>query len=324
MNTRLQVEHPVTEIVNGVDLVELQLAVSGQLALGTARVDPADLEPRHAMEARIYAEDAFGGFLPQAGRATTVRWPVDARVDHALESGQVVSTAYDPMLGKVIVAGRDREEARRRLVAALDETAILGLTTNTGFLRVLAASEEFATPGGIDTAWLDRHEVPAPDRAEARAIAARLWLDAHTDRRGPFAGDGFRIGGPPAPLLVELDEPATPAPHVPDGVVARVGDHEVELAHHGERFVFARPDASAAHEAVADGTITSPMPGTVLDVRVAEGEAVEEGQVLGVVEAMKMELALRAPYAGTVTRVAAMTGAQVALGALLFEVSAHE
>ncbi|WP_278258099.1 hypothetical protein [Nocardioides convexus] len=157
----------------------------------------------HAIEARIYAEDAFGGFLPQAGRATTVHWPASARVDHALESGQVVSTSYDPMLGKVIVAGPNRESARRALVAALDDTAILGLTTNTGFLRVLVAGAEFAEPGGIDTAWLDRNDVPQPDPAPARAIAARLWLDAYAEPAGPFAGDGFRMGGDPRPPAVE-------------------------------------------------------------------------------------------------------------------------
>ncbi|HWU20348.1 MAG TPA: biotin carboxylase N-terminal domain-containing protein [Nocardioides sp.] len=320
MNTRLQVEHPVTELANGgVDLVAAQLAVAGHAALGTAE---AEREPVHAMEARIYAEDAFGGFLPQAGRATTVSWPTDARVDHALESGQVVSTSYDPMLGKVIVSGGDREEARRLLVAALDDTAILGLTTNTGFLRVLAASEEFAEPGGIDTAWLDRNEVPAPDPAPAREIAARLWLDAHRDHGGPFAGDGFRMGGPAEPAVVDFDEPADPAAVVPANLVSRVTAHEVELALHGQRYVFTRPDASADHgTGPADGTIVSPMPGTVLDVRVAPGDAVTEGQVLGVVEAMKMELALKAPYDGVVTEVGAAVAQQVALGAMLFVVT---
>ncbi|HJQ05549.1 MAG TPA: biotin carboxylase N-terminal domain-containing protein [Nocardioides sp.] len=316
MNTRLQVEHPVTEIVNGVDLVALQLAVAAG-----GRIPGGSTVSGCAMEARVYAEDAFGGFLPQAGRATTVSWPDSARVDHALASGQVVSTSYDPMLGKVIVTGRDREEARHRLVAALDETAILGLTTNTGFLRALAASEEFARPGGIDTAWLDRNEVPAPDSAPAREIAARLWLDAHREHAGPFAGDGFRMGGPAEPAVVDLDEPATPAASVPSGLVSRVTDHEVELALHGQRYVFVRPDASTDHgTGAADGTIVSPMPGTVLDVRVAPGDAVSEGQVLGVVEAMKMELALKAPYDGVVTEVGAAVAQQVALGATLFVV----
>ncbi len=323
MNTRLQVEHPVTEIHSGTDLVALQLGVAAGEPLP---FDQSGLRfYDHAIEARIYAEDAFGGFLPQAGRATVVRWPASARVDHALESGQVVSTSYDPMLGKVIVSGPTREAARRALVAALDETAILGLTTNTGFLRVLAAGAEFAEPGGIDTAWLDRHEVPAPDSAPARAVAARLWLDAHTAPAGPFAGDGFRMGAAPLAPVVELDEPAAPAARAPEGVVARVTEHQVELAHHGQRHVFTRPDASADHGAAAgDGTVVAPMPGTVLDVRVAPGEQVTEGQVLGVVEAMKMELALKAPYDGTVASVGAGPGQQVALGAVLFVVETAE
>src|SRR4051794_17127894 len=141
MNTRLQVEHPVTELVTGVDLVELQLRVASGEELPFTQ-DEISLEG-HAIEARVYAEDSFGGFLPQAGTAELVRWPFETpgswapqeppfgvRVDAALESGQVVSTAYDPMLGKVIARGRDREDARRRLVAALDDTAVLGFTTN--------------------------------------------------------------------------------------------------------------------------------------------------------------------------------------------------
>ncbi|WP_182378365.1 biotin carboxylase N-terminal domain-containing protein [Nocardioides sp. WS12] len=334
MNTRLQVEHPVTEIHSGTDLVALQLSVAAgePLPFDQAGVAFGD----HALEARIYAEDAFGGFLPQAGTATTVRWPDSVvevraeraskpRVDHALESGQVVSTSYDPMLGKVIVRGKDRETARRRLVVALDDTVILGLTTNTGFLRALADSPEFAEPGGIDTAWLDRHEVPRPDPTPAREIAARLWLDANSAADGPFVGDGFRMGSAPVIPTVEFDERATPVARVPEGTVARVDLHGVELAHHGQRYVFVRPDATTDHGAAAsDGTILAPMPGTVLDVRVAEGDQVTEGTVLGVIEAMKMELALKAPYDGTVASVAAVTGQQVALGAMLFVVEAEE
>ncbi|WP_436701055.1 acetyl/propionyl/methylcrotonyl-CoA carboxylase subunit alpha [Nocardioides sp. BYT-33-1] len=329
MNTRLQVEHPVTEIHSGTDLVALQIAVAAGDPLP---FDQAGVRFRdHAIEARIYAEDAFGGFLPQAGTATVVSWPAAARVDHALESGQVVSTSYDPMLGKVIVSGATREAARRALVAALDDTAVLGLTTNTGFLRVLAAGEEFAVPGGIDTAWLDRHEVPAPDPAPARAAAARIWLDANTAADGPFAGDGFRMGGSAAPVVVEFTDGAvtlSPARRPSSRglgptarMTSRVSAHRVELAHEGQRYVFDRPDAAADHGAAAgDGTIVAPMPGTVLDVKVAVGDTVAEGDVLGVVEAMKMELALKAPYAGTVTAVGASTGQQVALGAELFVV----
>lgn len=324
MNTRLQVEHPVTEEVTGVDLVQLQLLVAAGEPLPLAQ---EEVSPHcHAMEARVYAEDPYAGFLPQAGRASVVAWPATARVDHALASGQVVSTSYDPMLGKVIVRGPDRETARRRLVAALDDTAILGLTTNTGFLRALAASAEFSEPGGIDTAWLDRTELPAPDPTDAREVAARLWLEANTSGSGPFAADGFRLGAPGAPVVVEFEDgvvglSVTDGPLSPLRPPAIVTPHGVELAHRGQRFVFERPDAAADHGvAIGDGTVVAPMPGTVLDVRVAEGAPVAAGDVLGVVEAMKMELALKAPYDGVVSSVTATIGQQVALGAPLFVV----
>jgi acetyl-CoA/propionyl-CoA carboxylase biotin carboxyl carrier protein len=348
MNTRLQVEHPVTELVTGVDLVELQLRVASGEELPFTQ-DDVTLNG-HAIEARVYAEDSFAGFLPQAGTAELVRWPADARVDHALQSGQVVSTSYDPMLGKVIAHGRDREEARRRLVAALDDTAVLGFTTNVGFLRVLAASDEFRD-ATIDTAWLDHAEVPAPDPDLARTIAAWVpaMLAAEYGDHGPFRSDGFRLSADPAPTRVELDRVVLVdrARGLVDDVpvtqfsaerhlvrlevagrrvqaVVNATAHAVEVVVEGQRFVFERPDPFAgAGAAVGEGSLTAPMPGTLLAVDVAEGDAVEEGQRLGVLEAMKMELALKAPFAGTVTTVGAETGEQVALGAVLFEVEAN-
>ncbi|WP_322938720.1 acetyl/propionyl/methylcrotonyl-CoA carboxylase subunit alpha [Nocardioides bizhenqiangii] len=322
MNTRLQVEHPVTEEVTGLDLVQLQLLVAAGHPL------PFDQESvhesGHAMEARVYAEDAYHGFLPQAGRATLVQWPTGrpgTRVDQALESGQVVSTSFDPMLGKVIGSGRDREQARNVLINALDETVILGLTTNTGFLRELAASDAFAK-GEIDTAWLDRNQVEPPDPAPARELAAHAWQQAHARPDGPFASDGFRLGAPAAPVRVDFEDGSVVLHGPPDRLPpAIVTAHTVELAHHGQRYVFTRPDAAADHGPEAgDGTVVAPMPGTVLDVRVAEGDTVSSGDVLGTVEAMKMELALKAPYDGVVTTVAAATGDQVALGSPLFTV----
>ncbi|GAB7007552.1 biotin carboxylase N-terminal domain-containing protein [Nocardioides sp. AN3] len=328
MNTRLQVEHPVTEetiLVRGrrLDLVELQLRVAAGEPLGLTQDEVGT--DGHSIEVRVYAEDAYHGYLPQAGRATVVEWPraFGVRVDHALESGQVVSTSYDPMLGKVIVRAGDREAARRGLIAALDETVILGITTNTGFLRQLLATDLFEQ-AAIHTAWLDANPLAAPDASAARRAAAWAWYRHQQQVGGPFASDGFRLGGPAAPLTIELDELVELEGPPPQPTPAVVSPHGVELADRGQRFVFTRPDPAAAHETVSDGTVASPMPGTVLDVRVAEGDAVEEGQVLGVVEAMKMELALKAPYAGTVTRVGASVGAQVALGALLFEVAASE
>ena len=348
MNTRLQVEHPVTESVvriagTELDLVEQQLSVAAGEALAF-RQDDVTLAG-HAIEARVYAEDSFGGFLPQAGTTSLVRWPSDVRVDHALESGQAVSTSYDPMLGKVIAHGPDRETARQALIRALDATAILGLTTNAGFLRALVASDEFRD-ATIDTAWLDHHDVPAPDPHVPRVMAA--WVTAMlaaTDTGHPFQSDGFRLGGDPAPTLVELDRDVVVdrAAGTVDGVPVRqlsaenhvleleIDGHRVravvnvqpdivEVSHQGQRFVLTGPDWLADHADVSDGTITAPMPGTVLEVTVADGDTVAEGQVLGMMEAMKMELSLKAPYAGRVTAVGAVAGEQVALGATLFVV----
>jgi 3-methylcrotonyl-CoA carboxylase alpha subunit/acetyl-CoA/propionyl-CoA carboxylase biotin carboxyl carrier protein len=271
------------------------------------------------------------------------------RVDQALGSNQVVSTAYDPMLGKVIATGADREAARLALVAALDDTAILGLTTNTGFLRAIVAGEEFRD-ATIDTTWLDDHEVPAPDPSVPRIMAA--WVSAMLasfDSGHPFQADGFRLGATPAPTRVALDQDVLVdrAAGTVDGVpvrevyaenhvleldvdgervraVVNVQPDIIEVSWHGQRFVLTGPDRLADHAAVGDGTLTAPMPGTVLEVRVAVGDEVAEGQALGMMEAMKMELSLKAPFAGTVTSVDVRAGEQVPLGATLIVVEAHE
>jgi len=363
MNTRLQVEHPVTESVvrwqtleqratgqpgQHVDLVALQLQVAAGQPLPFGQDDLS--VHGHAIEARVYAEDPYAGFLPQAGTASLVRWPEDVRVDAALESGQVVSTAYDPMLGKVIAHGTDREAARRALVAALDDTAVLGLTTNTGFLRELAASDAFRD-AEIDTAWLDRTELTKPDGGLARLFGAwtQAWLETDGDP-GPWQADGWRLAGDPAPVVVDLDGPVVVdrargrvdghqvsqvaaerhamqliVDGTPSRAVVNVQPHFVEVSLHGQRWMWERPDVFADHGASAgDGTILAPMPGTVLEVRVAAGQTVAEGEVLGMMEAMKMELSLTAPFAGTVTTVEAAAGDQVALGATLFVVQAQE
>ena len=218
------------------------------------------------------------------------------RVDHALEPGQTVSTAYDPMLGKVVAHGPDREAARRALVAALDRTAVLGLTTNAGFLRVLVASDEFRD-AGIDTAWLDRHEVPAPDDGDARVLAAwtaAMLTDLGTRADGPLVADGFRLGAPPAPVRVEMDRDVL-VERAPDGrtgsvegvavrhlsaeqhvvevvlgegadarhlrAVVDVEPHVLEVALAGQRHVFARPDRAVGEAAVGDGPSPPPCPG---------------------------------------------------------------
>lgn len=349
MNTRLQVEHPVTEevvIVAGrrLDLVaeQLRIAAGEPLAFTQAEVSVVG----HAMEARINAEDAYAGFLPQAGTATRVRWPAGVRVEAGIEDGTVVPAAYDSMVAKIVTRGADREAARRALVGALDDTAILGLTTSTGFLRALADSAAFRD-GEVDTAWLDGHEVDPPDPWPALVAAA--WAIASS------GGDGWRAGGPPGPAWVELGEDvlvvslgaagegevrASGAEQAGkrtrvvrdagdgllevDGVVGRflveVRRRGVDVAHRGHTFRFTRPDGSRAAEAEAgDGVVLAVMPGTLTRVDVRPGERVRRGQALGVLEAMKMELALTAPADGVVS-VGAAAGERVAARQVLFEV----
>jgi acetyl-CoA/propionyl-CoA carboxylase, biotin carboxylase, biotin carboxyl carrier protein len=277
VNTRLQVEHSVTELVTGLDLVELQIRVARGEALPQLSARPDG----HAIEVRVYAEDAEHGFLPQAGTADVVRWPADVsldrlRVDTALRSGGEVTAYYDPMIAKVTAHGADREDARLRLAAALAGTEISGLTTNLPFLRTLLGSAEFAD-AAIDTAWLDAH----PDLP----FHPRLAPDGPT----PFdAGDGWRLGGPAVPARAVAD----------------------------------RRDAAGFGAAEADGSVRAPMPGTVLAVKVAEGQRVTVGEPLGVLEAMKMEHTLTAPCDGVLTEVSAAVGDQVPLGRRLFHVEA--
>lgn len=331
MNTRLQVEHPVTEAVWDVDLVAWQLAV----AAGEQLPDlPRDAPRGHAIEVRVYAEDPYTGFLPQAGTAGRVQWPAHVRVDEAFGSGQTVTTAYDPMLAKIIAHGSNRDDARRRLVRALDATAVFGLRTNIGFLRRLIASDAFADTC-IHTGWLDSDDavelLTAPGPPEGLgAIAAGAWARSVTHPQAdPFGlADGWRIAGPPAAPVVRLTDPAgsTEAyradPAAADSAITDVTEQAVSVAWQGHPWTFTVPDPKRADASavVADSQVTSPMPGTVLSVDVQQGAAVAAGQRLGVIEAMKMEISLTAPYAGTVDSVNATVGGSVALGQVLFTV----
>ncbi|QGG39980.1 acetyl/propionyl/methylcrotonyl-CoA carboxylase subunit alpha [Aeromicrobium yanjiei] len=331
MNTRLQVEHPVTEEVTGLDLVQWQLAV--------AAGEPLPLEQDeircegHAVEVRVYAEDPYAGFVPQAGTADMVVWPAGARVESGYEAGQAVTTAYDPMLAKIIVSGADRESARAAMVEALDGTAVLGLTTNVGFLRRLVASDEFGA-GAVDTSWLDGPAAeqlltrPAtPD--EAWQAAARLWVGAQSgDGATPFStSDGWRVAGSPVPAAVTLVDATGERTRVSvDGpapaTLARVDRRGVTLAWQGQTWRLDVPDPMdpRAREVAGDADLVSPMPGTVIALAAAVGDRVVAGQRLGAVEAMKMELALTAPYDGVVSFVGAQVGEQVPMGHLLVTV----
>ncbi len=341
MNTRLQVEHPVTELVYGVDLVEQQLRVAAGEPLALAQ---EGLVPKgHAVEARLYAEDPAAGFLPAIGTVRVYREPrgPGVRVDSGIRAGSVVGTSYDPMLAKVIAHGPDRATALARLDRALASYAIAGVTTNAAFSRALLTRADVRA-GEQDTGLLERVlaeplEAPPEDLAAAAMVAAagsarpagpwRRALDGHGEARvgdgrvsvgeRAWAAEGPRVAAADGEVFITLDGVQRRyAVAVSDGAVwiARDGHHlEVRTERH------ARGGAGAAA-----GSLEAPMPGTVLLVHVADGDTVAEGDVLLVLESMKMELSITAPYAGTVAGLTLTPGDRVALKQPLVAVVAQE
>ena len=327
MNTRLQVEHPVTEAVTGRDLVEDQLRIAVGERLG---FDQSSVRPRgHAIEARLYAEDPEHGYLPASGRVVELRWPAGEgiRVDVGVREGDLVTDRYDPLLAKIIVHAPTRAAAVRRLRDALAETRLLGVRTNLRFLRWLADQPVF-TAGEMRTDTLTKlvlpGPVPPPETAWQTAAAILVAEDA-----GPWGG-AWRINAPAAVRLVHGDETRTVEPADPPAAgpaVARHGDVVyVEVEGQSLEFGLARPPAieEAVRQAHGEGTavLSSPMPGRVLAVRQRTGARVAAHETVIVIEAMKMEHAVSSPLAGTVTAVHVREGDQVQRGDLLAEVSA--
>jgi acetyl-CoA/propionyl-CoA carboxylase biotin carboxyl carrier protein len=357
MNTRLQVEHPVTELVTGLDLVEWQIRVAAGERLGIAQQDVR--LAGHAVEARIYAEDPARGFLPTGGRLLALREPEDLlRVDSGLVEGTVVSSDYDPMLAKYVAHADTRQDALRRLSAALGEAVMLGVVTNVPFLRALLADPDVVA-GRLSTGLVERRldDLVTTDVPEHVLAAAGLERLAALEPTGAVVDPwdvpgGWRIGEPAwatwrievagrEPVEVRVRGRAGAAEvAVGDGepVPARV-EHDdrdlvVDLGGRVHRYAVARDGqvlwlgaggrvwalteterlAAARHESTAAaGPVTSPMPGTVLVVRVAHGERVRAGQPMLVVEAMKMEHTVVAPIDGVVAELDVRAGAQVAL-----------
>ena len=264
LQARIQVEHPVTEEVTGLDLVELQLRVADGEALAGLAVESGG----HAVEARLYAERPRT-FLPQPGRISRLSLPAGIRVDAGVEEGDEVGAAYDPMIAKLIAHGADRDDALDRLRAALAETVVEGVTTNLPFLRWLVAHPAFRR-GELSTDFLARFPpLSAPPRPRPT---------------GPW-GEPWRLNLPPAPALAAL---------------------EIEAAARTGRI-----------SGAADGRVTAPMPGKVIEVRVEPGDRVASHQPLVVLEAMKMEQIVTAPYDGGVRSIEVGVGDQVVSGALL-------
>jgi acetyl/propionyl-CoA carboxylase alpha subunit len=267
LNGRIQVEHPVTEAVTGLDIVELQLRVAAgeTLTLGSVEADG------HAIEARVYAEDP-ATFLPQAGAITRLRLPAGVRVDTGVEEGDEIGTSYDPMIAKLIAHASTREDALDGLATALAEMEVDGLTTNIPFLRWLVAHPAFRA-AELSTAFLTDH--PPMSITPLRLP------------QGPFRG-AWRLNLP------------SPPPAAPPTL------------------------GNASHTADAgtgESMVTAAMPGTVIRVEVAAGDAVAARQPLVVVEAMKMEMPVTAPFAATVTAVFVAAGDRVTTGARLVELT---
>jgi 3-methylcrotonyl-CoA carboxylase alpha subunit len=340
MNTRLQVEHAVTEAVTGLDLVEWQFRIASGEKLPLAQ---RQIRLRgHALEARLYAEDPENGFLPSTGPIVALQFPQDVRVDSGVEAGDQVTPFYDPMIAKLIACEESRDGALDRLAEALAHTLIAGPRSNVAFLGALCRTREFRR-GKVDTGFIDRAlanlgALPrAPDPAAAAAGVERLLgrplLERSTDADNPWAArDGFQLGGwrrLTVPILLDGKSGEATATYGKDGLHVTVdgtapaadatvfeAGEEAYVLRGGRqtRVRIADFSAIAGAAAAGDGLIKAPMHGRLLQVFVTPGEEVAGGQRLAIIEAMKMEHTLYAPFAGVVREIAAAAGAQVGEG----------
>uniref|UniRef100_B0T2M7 Carbamoyl-phosphate synthase L chain ATP-binding n=1 Tax=Caulobacter sp. (strain K31) TaxID=366602 RepID=B0T2M7_CAUSK len=353
MNTRLQVEHPVTEMVTGQDLVEWQLLVASGETLPLEQ-DEITLDG-WAMEARLYAENPATGFLPSIGPLTHFRLPEgDVRVDSAVEEGGEVTPFYDPMIAKLIAHGVDREDAAARLAQACRLVEVYPVKTNAAFLAKCASHPDFID-GAIDTGFIEARLEELTDRAftdapTLAAIGQRLeaFMEADQPRADVWASApsrllGFRMNAPRAAMTLpmSIDGKAVPLRvalaggagddwswdiTVEDGrplddvdvLPSAFGGDPLYVFEGGDvrEFDF-EPKVGAAHVAASDGAILSPMPGKIVSVSVEAGQTVVRGQTLLTLEAMKMEHALAAPFDGVVAELSAVAGGQVSEGVVL-------
>jgi len=348
MNARLQVEHPVTEMITGLDLVELQLRVAAGEPLSIGQHDVR--LTGHAIEARITAEDAAQGFLPTTGRVLAYHRPRGARVDDAIEIGSEIGTSYDSLLAKVIVHGADRGRALAELDRALADTAILGLTTTTAFLRDLIAVPE-VRDGALDTGLIERETItvggPEPEMIALAAALVTLACD-HAGDGDPFARtDGWRLsgrrtgswwrlaidGGTPLELAAEPPDAYAPVIGGPGALLLTIDgerrewryvhDSEVTwVATGGGAWAVRASAGGETQDAHPDGDLRAPMPGSVLLVPASPGQTVSAGDPVVVLESMKMELVMTATIDGVVTELSVAMGDRVVVDQPLARIEA--
>ncbi len=327
MNTRLQVEHPVTEAITGQDLVEWQLRVASGEPLP---LDQASIQMTgHAMEARLYAEDPDHGFLPSIGPLTHLSLPEGVRVDSGVEQGDEIGPYYDPMIAKLIVHEPTRASAAARLAVAAAAVECWPVKTNAAFLAKCAGDADFIA-GRVDTGFIGQRikELIAQDPltlngGEARGLVER---SAPSEEPGPLSpwsagggATGFRLNGPPAarawiyadgvPLETALDFGVSPR-----GLALSDGDTIAFDRGRAVRLTLTRRASAASGGTLMDGGVRTPMPGKIVSVQVGVGDHVSSGQTLVVLEAMKMEHALAALAAGRVAAVRVAVGDQVTEG----------
>ncbi|OKO50198.1 acetyl/propionyl/methylcrotonyl-CoA carboxylase subunit alpha [Pseudomonas sp. BTN1] len=336
MNTRLQVEHPVTEMITGLDLVDwqLQIAAGQPLPLTQSQVTLTG----HAMEVRLYAEDPAQGFLPQTG--DVLRWEPapGVRIDHGLLEGQTVSPFYDPMLGKIIAHGASREEARRKLLRAVEDSVLLGVATNQRLLIDLLKHPDFIN-GDFSTGLIAEHFSVISQQtatAEQLSLAAALFYQHSANQHPQTLARWRNTASVPATYRLEVNGQLHSV-SVDDLQLTTDGRHASlvingirrRIAYHldGNRLwlpgltVTDRTQQVASRQADASsGTVQAPMDGAIVDIRVCVGEAVSKGQLLLVLEAMKMEHPLKAGIDGTVKEMRVMTGDQVRNRQVLLEI----
>ncbi|RFF26637.1 MULTISPECIES: biotin carboxylase N-terminal domain-containing protein [unclassified Wenzhouxiangella] len=349
MNTRLQVEHPVTECITGLDLVEWQLRVAAGEQLPLRQNDIR--ATGHAMEARIYAEDPDHGFVPSTGRIDALALPETdwVRIDSGVDEGDEVSMHYDPMIAKLIVHDSTREACLARLNQALAASFVAGPTTNLGFLQALAGSQVF-TEAAIDTGLLDRElstilEAGEPPLDVLAAAAGRWLLMQESKATGDTPWDtcdSWRLGEPATRSLdiecadkrvtveaigfggdyrLQIDDETHPVrikqlsdtefSLTLDGQGRRLqihaaGEHRLEVCLDNRRWPVNRHARfeAAVDSSAGDGRLLAPMPGKILEIRAKAGQSVSEGETLLIMEAMKMELAIKAPMDGEVSEIA--------------------
>jgi 3-methylcrotonyl-CoA carboxylase alpha subunit len=356
MNTRLQVEHPVTEAVTGLDLVEWQfrIAAGEKLPLMQEQIVPKG----HAVEARLYAEDPERGFLPSTGRLVDLQFPgIDGlRIDTGVERGSEVTPFYDPMVAKLIARGRTRDEAFERLALALERTIVAGPRSNIGFLAALCRAAP-VRKGDFDTGFIDGNlarlgAVPQGLDRGAAALGAQ-WLlarvvssldapeDTIEETQSPWdAADAFQMSGMrrlTVPILVDGESAVAEVVHTAQGPELSVGgvgpapdavaipdSNVVFVLRHGRQTKVGLRDPSLAEALDHDksGLVRAPMHGKVLALLVEKGARVTRGQRIAVIEAMKMEHTIVAPIDGIVTEIVVAKDAQIAEGARLMVVVA--